>query len=97
LPSTPEVETVIFRIYQELVTNVLRHAKAEQVTIALESRDGKLVLDVEDDGGGFDPVARAGGAGMTGMRERAALVNGTIVFESEPGEGTHVRVEIPLQ
>lgn len=96
LPSNPEIETVIFRIYQELVTNVLRHAKAEQVTIALESRDGKLVLDVEDDGEGFDPVAKAGGAGLTGMRERASLVNGTIAFESEPGEGTHVRVEIPL-
>ena len=97
LPSNPEIETVLFRIYQELVTNVLRHAKAEQVTIALESRDGSVILDVEDDGEGFDPVAKAGGAGMTGMRERASLVNGTIAFASEPGEGTHVRVEIPLR
>ena len=97
LPSRPEIETVIFRIYQELVTNVLRHARAEQVSIALEERDGRLMLDVEDDGEGFDPAAKAGGAGMTGMRERAALVNGTISFESEPGEGAHIRVEIPLQ
>lgn len=97
LPSRPEIETVIFRIYQELVTNVVRHANAEQVTIALEQRDGRLVLDVEDDGEGFDLAAGSGGAGMTGMRERAALVNGTIAFESEAGMGTHVRVEIPLQ
>jgi signal transduction histidine kinase len=79
------------------VTNVVRHANAEQVTIALEQRDGRLVLDVEDDGEGFDLAAGSGGAGMTGMRERAALVNGTIAFESEAGMGTHVRVEIPLQ
>ncbi|HET9270061.1 MAG TPA: sensor histidine kinase, partial [Vicinamibacterales bacterium] len=97
MPSRPEIETVIFRIYQELVTNVLRHARAEQVSIGLEERDGRVVLDVEDDGEGFDPDARAGGAGLMGMRERAALVNGTIRFDSEPGMGTHVRVEIPLQ
>jgi signal transduction histidine kinase len=97
MPSRPEIETVIFRIYQELVTNVLRHARAEQVSIGLEERDGRVVLDVEDDGEGFDPDARADGAGLMGMRERAALVNGTIRFDSEPGMGTHVRVEIPLQ
>jgi signal transduction histidine kinase len=97
LPSRPDIETVIFRIYQELVTNVLRHAKAEQVSIELYERDGKLVLAVEDDGEGFDPEAKTGGAGLTGMRERAALVNGTIRFDSEPGTGTHVIVEIPLQ
>ncbi len=97
LPSRPEIETVIFRIYQELMTNVLRHAGAEQVSVELYERDGKRVLAVEDDGAGFDPEAKAGGAGLTGMRERAALVNGTIRFDSEPGMGTHVIVEIPLQ
>jgi signal transduction histidine kinase len=97
LPSRPEIETVIFRIYQELVTNVLRHAKAEQVSIELYQRDGKLVLVVEDDGQGFDPEAKSEGAGLTGMKERAALVNGTIRFDSEPGAGTQVTVEIPLQ
>jgi signal transduction histidine kinase len=96
MPSRPEIETVIFRIYQELVTNVLRHANAEQVSIELYERDGTLVLAVEDDGEGFDVEAKAGGAGMTGMRERAALVNGTVRFDSEPGAGTHVVVEIPL-
>jgi signal transduction histidine kinase len=97
LPPRPEIETVIFRIYQELVTNILRHAKAEQVSIELYERDGTLVLAVEDDGQGFDPEAKSDGAGVTGMRERAALVNGTICFDTEPGMGTHVVVEIPLQ
>ena len=97
LPSRPEIETVIFRIYQELVTNILRHADAEHVSIELYQRDAALVLAVEDDGRGFDPDAKSEGAGMTGMRERAALVNGTIRFDSEAGLGTHVLVEIPLQ
>jgi signal transduction histidine kinase len=96
LPSRPEIETVIFRVYQELVTNILRHAQAEQVSVELYERDGKLILDVEDDGHGFDPDAKSEGAGITGMRERAALVNGTIRFDSEADMGTHVVVEIPL-
>lgn len=96
LPPRPDVETVIFRIYQELVTNVLRHAQAEQVSIELYDRNNTRILTVEDDGVGFDPEARSNGAGMTGMRERAALVNGTIRFESEPGVGTQVTLEIPL-
>ena len=97
LPPRPEIETVIFRIYQELVTNVLRHAQAEHVSIELYERDGTLVLAVEDDGQGFDPDAKFEGAGLTGMRERAALVNGTIRFDSEAGLGTNVVVEIPLR
>lgn len=97
LPSRPEIETVIFRIYQELVTNILRHADAEDVSIELYEHDGRLVLAVEDDGKGFDPEAKSEGAGITGMRERASLVNGTIRFDSEADMGTHVVVEIPLQ
>lgn len=96
LPSRPEVETVIFRIYQELITNILRHAGADHVSIELYRRDDTLVLAVEDDGHGFDPEAKFEGAGITGMRERAALLNGTIQFDSEAGQGTHVVVEIPL-
>jgi signal transduction histidine kinase len=96
LPSVAEVETVIFRIYQELLTNILRHADAEHVSVELFRRDTVLVLAVEDDGKGFDPTAKSGRAGITGMRERAALVNGTIMFDSEAGQGTHVLVEIPI-
>jgi signal transduction histidine kinase len=97
LASQPAIDTTIFRIYQELATNILRHAQAEHVTIELFERDGRRILDVEDDGLGFDAEGTFDGAGVTGMRERAALVNGTIRFDSEPGEGTHVVVEIPIQ
>jgi signal transduction histidine kinase len=97
LPSRPEIEITTFRIYQELVTNILRHAQAEDVSIELYERDGRLILAVEDDGVGFDPGEKSEGVGITGMRERAALVNGTIRFDSEPGLGTHVVLEIPIR
>lgn len=96
LPSVAEIETVIFRIYQELLTNILRHADAEHVSVELYRRDAALVLAVEDDGKGFDPLVKSGRAGITGMRERAALVNGTITFDSEAGQGTHVVLEVPI-
>lgn len=96
LPSRPEIEITTFRIYQELVTNILRHARAEHVSIELYERDRRLVLAVEDDGIGFDPNDKSGGVGITGMRERVALVNGSLRIDSEPGMGTHVVVEIPL-
>ena len=97
LPARPEIEITTFRIYQELVTNILRHAEAEHVSIELYERDGRLVLAVEDDGRGFDPAEKFTGAGITGMRERASLVNGTIRFDSEPAMGTHVVLEIPVR
>jgi len=97
LPARPEIEITTFRIYQELVTNILRHAEAEHVSIELYERAGTLVLAVEDDGKGFDPSEKSAGAGITGMRERAALVNGTLRCDSEPGMGTHVVLEIPVR
>jgi signal transduction histidine kinase/HAMP domain-containing protein len=96
LPSRPEIEITTFRIYQELVTNILRHARAEHVSVELYERHGRLVLAVEDDGVGFDPNEKSGGVGITGMRERVALVSGTLRIDSEPGSGTHVEVEIPI-
>ena len=90
-----ELETTTFRIYQEIVTNILRHANAESVSIELYVVDRKLVLAVEDDGVGFDPERQLG-AGIAGMRERAALVDGTLEIDSEPGMGTHVQLTIPL-
>jgi signal transduction histidine kinase len=97
LPLRPEIETTMFRIYQELATNILRHAHAEHVSLELYERDGRLVLAVEDDGVGFDPTEKSAGAGITGMRERAALVNGTLRIDSERDLGTHVVLEIPVR
>ena len=88
LPSRPEIEIAIFRIFQELMTNILRHAQAEHVSVELYEREGRLVLAVEDDGLGFNPSETAEGAGITGMRERTALVNGSIRLDSEPGRAS---------
>lgn len=97
LDLPPEIEIATFRIYQEIVTNILRHSHADDVSIELYKRDAKLVLAVEDDGVGFPPEEQTDGAGLVGMRERAALVNGAVTYSSEPGMGTHVLLEIPLK
>jgi signal transduction histidine kinase len=91
-----DVEITVFRIYQEIVTNVLRHAAAEHVGVELYRADRRLVLTVEDDGVGFDPAERSQGVGLVGMRERAELVGGSLELDSEPGMGSQVRLEIPL-
>lgn len=91
-----EVEITTFRIYQELVTNILRHSRAEHVSVELYRSDGHLVLAVEDDGVGFAPAERGEGAGLVGIQERAALVDGRVDIDSEPGLGTHILLEIPL-
>ena len=92
-----DVEITTFRIYQEIVTNILRHAKAESVSIELYTAQGRLVLAVEDDGVGFSPNDRRDSAGLVGMQERAGLVGGTLEIDSEPGAGTSVRLSIPLE
>ena len=98
----PRVETTLYRIAQEALANVMRHAQAENVGVLLEVRDTSAILIVEDDGMGFD-VSEAmgshvheGNLGLYGMRERAALVGGTLAIESIPGEGTSVFAQIPL-
>lgn len=96
LDLAPEVEITVFRIYQEIVTNILRHSEAEHVSIELATRDSRLLLTVEDDGVGFDPGHRTAGAGILGMRERAELIGATLTVDSEPGAGTQVELGIPL-
>jgi signal transduction histidine kinase len=97
-----EVEMALYRIVQEALTNVVRHAAATHVGVILERRQGSVVAIVEDDGRGFDVPATLAGAGegqrlgLFGMQERAALVGGRLTLESAPGQGTTVFVEIPL-
>jgi signal transduction histidine kinase len=95
LPS--DVETVAFRIVQEALTNVLRHARAREVRVRLDRRGEMLLVMVRDDGVGFDPeeVDRRS-FGIAGMRERAELVGGTVQILSVPGVGTTVLARLPV-
>jgi len=99
----PQVETALYRIVQEALTNVARHAQARHVSVLLEERGRELVAIIEDDGRGFDvqEVLEAGQAerslGLHGMRERAELLGGTLTVEATPGVGTTVFVHIPLE
>jgi two-component system sensor histidine kinase UhpB len=91
----PEVELVLYRVAQEALTNVARHAEASRVTLQLEQDADATLLVVADDGHGLPAGAGRSSAGIRGMRERAMLVNGTLSLESRPGAGTAVRLSIP--
>ena len=99
--STSESDTMLYRIAQEALNNVAKHARAESVTILLEGRAEAISLIIEDDGIGFDAEHTSSvnnkGLGLVGIRERAALVGGTAEVESHPEEGTRVIVRIPVQ
>jgi signal transduction histidine kinase len=87
----------LFRILQESLTNVVKHAEAGRVGVSLRERKGALVLEVSDDGKGFDTrVHRADAFGLLGIRERAALVGAKAEISSVPGRGTKIRVSMPL-
>jgi len=88
--------TVIFRVLQESLTNVARHAKASRVEIQVARADGRITLSVTDNGVGFDPDddAQPKSYGLVGMRERAYLLGGTASIQSSPGKGTAVRLEL---
>jgi signal transduction histidine kinase len=95
----PDVETVIYRVVQEALTNVVRHAGAERatVTVSTDAEPPAVRATVQDDGRGFELNVAAGDTlGLAGMRERAALVSGRLEIESTPGVGTTVTVEAPL-
>jgi PAS domain S-box-containing protein len=95
---TPEIETALYRIAQEALNNIAKHAQATHVAVVLERRADQVSLIIEDDGVGFDLEQVLGtddkGVGLIGMRERAALVGGTIEIESQPNVGATVVVRI---
>jgi signal transduction histidine kinase len=91
-----ETETAVYRIVQEALTNVIKHAQAETVSVVLTRKGDRVVAVIEDDGLGFDPAdTRDERLGLLGMRERIALVDGQLSVESRPGEGTTIAVEVP--
>ena len=92
----PEIELAVYRIVQEAMTNVVRHAGADVVELAIHEAPDEVLIRVRDDGHGFDVSADAAGFGLVGMRERVAKVSGTIRIDSVPGEGTTVTAAVPV-
>jgi len=93
----PDVETALYRIVQEALTNVVRHSQATRADVLLERRDGSLIVLVEDNGVGFNASAAVYSQrmGLAGMRERTEMLGGTLSLESAPGAGTTLLVEVP--
>ncbi|HID08736.1 TPA: sensor histidine kinase, partial [Candidatus Micrarchaeota archaeon] len=92
----PEVEIAVFRVVQEALENVRRHAHAKRVTVAIEELDGILAGRIADDGVGFEEHSSGEGLGLSGMREWISLVGGKIEISSALGKGTRIEFEIPL-
>jgi signal transduction histidine kinase len=94
---SPAMETALYRIVQEGLTNVARHAQATHVSVLLARHGDRVITIVEDNGLGFDPMAatHSGRLGLLGMRERAEMLGGSLVVESSPGIGTTLCVEVP--
>ena len=90
-----EYELALYRITQELINNVLKHAAAKHVSLQIGQRDKKIILMMEDDGKGFDMNARKDGYGLSNLDARTKLMQGTMTIDSQPGKGTSVLVEIP--
>jgi len=98
----PEAELMLFRITQEALTNIRRHSGATNTTVKLGFSEDKIKLIIRDNGKGFDlqpglsDLARTGKLGLTGMRERAQLLGGTLHIETHPGKGTELTIVLPL-
>ncbi len=97
-----EIEAALYRVAQEALTNVGKHARIKTARVILEQRSGKVRLEVEDEGCGFDPSVPRGGSGpgesvgLPGMRERVSLLGGELEITSEPGRGTSLLAQVPL-
>jgi signal transduction histidine kinase len=99
---TPDIEASIYRIVQEALTNVAKHARASACRVYLQRLPNTILITVEDNGAGFDASAPGGstprsGIGLIGIRERAAQLRGTVRLESAPGKGTRLTVELPAR
>jgi PAS domain S-box-containing protein len=89
--------TALFRIVQEALTNVVRHAAADKVLVSLHAAGAQLLLRISDNGAGFDSRVACGGVGLVSMRERCSAVGASFQVHSSPGNGTHIEVAIPIQ
>jgi signal transduction histidine kinase len=93
----PDIEIALYRIVQEAMTNVIRHAQATRADVLLAARGDKLIAIIEDNGVGFDPTAavQSGRLGLFGIRERVEMMGGTLAVETAAGAGTTLLVEVP--
>lgn len=91
-----DIATGLYRIAQEALRNIARHAGMTHVRVILKAGSGRIRLQVSDAGVGFDPHASSLGLGLTGMEERARLMHGTLTIESKVGKGTRVTIDVPL-
>jgi signal transduction histidine kinase len=95
---SPPIETALYRIVQEALTNVIKHSRASRVSVLLMRKPDTVAAVIEDNGVGFDPdQARDGGLGLIGMRERIALLDGHLTVESAPEGGTSIVAEVPVR
>jgi signal transduction histidine kinase len=92
----PELESTVYRLVQEALTNVVKHARAERVDLKVSMDGDAVTVSVRDDGVGFDPATTSEGFGLVGMRERLELIGGHVQVSSAPGQGTEVRAELPV-
>ena len=95
-PADHERDAMVFRILQESLSNVARHAQATEVSVALQRCGSVLTMTVHDNGVGMQPEARGQGSGLTGIRDRAAAIGARFVIESELGVGTLLRLSCPV-
>lgn len=94
---TSDEERGVYRLVQEALNNVVKHAGAERATVAVKTAAGTVAIEVHDDGAGFDTTAAGAGRGLLGMRERVETLGGTIDVDSRPGKGTTVTSTVPLR
>jgi signal transduction histidine kinase len=99
IPLNKELTTDLFRIFQEALTNIVRHAQANRVGVSFHQQDGSLTMQIEDDGRGIPPekIEDYQSLGLIGIRERVLFLGGDVEFLGEPGKGTKVVVKIPLE
>ncbi|HWX88480.1 MAG TPA: ATP-binding protein, partial [Solirubrobacteraceae bacterium] len=93
----PEIETAMYRIVQEALTNAAKHGHAERAVVEVHEDDMDVHVSVRDDGSGFDPSEHTDGFGLLGMHERVQLLDGALQVRSWPGEGTTIEASFPVK
>ena len=93
----PEIEGTVYRLMQEALTNIAKHANVERALARITEADGEITVEISDEGDGFDTSKATRGFGLVGMRERVELVGGTLEVQSEPGAGTRITATLPAR